>query len=1177
AFDRCTSLTSIAIPEGVTKIGEWTFYGCSSLTSISIPEGVTEIGGYAFSACSSLESAKLPVNLERIPREMFSGCTSLTSVEFPENVKVIGENAFKDCDSLTSVLLPETVTEIEHDAFISCDNLSSVYFPESLVTIGNGAFAYCGNIRSIVIPSSVKTIRHDAFSGSGLQSVALGNGIEVLEWGAIPGSASKIIYPEYLDDIEGWKPSDWDHYGKTGVFTYPSDLTIVFDTDGIGYTDEGKTLYYVPASFEGEFSIPEGVTRIAKPAFAKCNGITALNIPKGILEVDEDAFAQLNIPRVNFADWSDWMANVKLGNINSNPYRNGGVAYAGGIEVNNPEFDDNLTEIPDYVLAGIKFSDEVILPYQLRKIGAYAFRNQKEVFAMELPATLEEIGEHAFDGCELLENPLFPTGLQSIGDYAYRACTSITEIDLPEGLTYLGEGAFESATSLEKAALMADITELQPATFRDCTALYKVYLPAGTTAIGNECFNGCRALDEIVLPASVAAIDSRAFAGTALTKVNLPQGLTSLGKSAFENSNISIVSIGGALEEIPYRAFSSNPIRELTLSEGLKNIGAEAFEGASSIGVLELPSTVESIGEYAFGGVYLGEFTVNRGIRELPAGSCGRPNVLNLPASVASIAPQAIDPVDCRLKVLSVKSSNPPTLSEALTFSQEINDNLVLIVNAGRKSVYERNARWKQIPNILENGETEIEVYMTGDYAITEEIRTTSGLMPAVVTGMKVFGPMTQNDLALVARNMPGLVTLDLSGTTGLTEVGDYEFEGSSLKEIILPEGITRIGDNAFSNCAMLTLPSLPESLTEIGYSAFANSPRITFATLPAAVTTIGGEAFRDCHGLRGMTLGESLESMGGSVFAGCSMLERVDMSATHLYAIPDYAFNGCRMLDEVILPESVESIDSYAFAGTDIRDIEFASGVTSFGNRAFSDCRRMVTANLPEGVNQVQEYMFAECPRLVSASFPASVTSLGTMLFSGDNRLATISSASSTAPSAARNVFSGIRNRYISLIIPRDAFRAYLNAAEWGSFTKLKNGLPVIIPQAVEVSAVPEEDYQELLREDYLEEMAEQSAEENVTEPAERVMAKARAVRRAAQRSGTLEGRSFARLFDGAGLVPGTATRIFINIPEGEELAAVKIGDEDVTDLMEGNSLLVPANAAGSLKIVLKGELTGV
>ncbi|MDE5957036.1 MAG: leucine-rich repeat domain-containing protein, partial [Muribaculaceae bacterium] len=726
---------------GVTEIGGSAFRGCSLLTSIAIPEGVTEIGGSAF-----------------------RGCSLLTSIAIPEGVTEIGGSAFRGCSLLTSIAIPEGVTEIGNYTFYDCKSLSSVHLPKSLVTIDEWAFAYCSNIKSIVIPSSVQTFGNWVFSGCRID---------------------KILYPEYLDDIEGWKPN------ANRYFAYPGDVTISLDADGIGYTDEGKTLYYVPSDFKGEFSIPEGVTRIAKPAFAKCDGITALNIPKGILEVDEDAFAHVNIPRVNFADWSDWMANVKLGNINSNPYRNGGVAYAGGIEVNIPEFDENLTEIPDYVLAGIKFSDEVILPYQLRKIGAYAFWNQTEVFAMELPSTLEEIGEHAFDGCELLENPVFPAGLQSIGDYAYRACTSITEIDLPEGLTYLGEGAFESATSLEKAALMADITELQPATFRDCTALYKVYLPAGTTAIGNECFNRCRALDEIVLPASVAAIDSCAFAETALTKVNLPQGLTSLGESAFENSNISIVSIGGALEEIPYRAFRMNPIRELTLSEGLKNIGAEAFsvrewswnEKTSSIGVLELPSTVESIGEYAFNGVDFGEFTVNSGIRELPTGSCGRPNVLNLPASVASIAPKAIDPDDCRLKVLSVKSSYPPTLSESLTFSQEINDNLVLIVNAGRKSVYERNARWKQIPNILENGETEIEVYMTGDYAITEEIRTTSGLMPAVVTGMKVFGPMTQNDLALVACNMPGLVTLDLSGTTGLTEVGDYEFEGSSLKE----------------------------------------------------------------------------------------------------------------------------------------------------------------------------------------------------------------------------------------------------------------------------------------------------------------------------------------------------------------------------------------------------------
>ncbi|MDE6447398.1 MAG: leucine-rich repeat domain-containing protein [Muribaculaceae bacterium] len=216
--------------------------------------------------------------LTTIGNSAFRECTSLTSIAIPEGVTEIGGSAFRGCSLLTSIAIPEGVTEIGNYTFYDCKSLSSVHLPKSLVTIDEWAFAYCSNIKSIVIPSSVQTFGNWVFSGCRID---------------------KILYPEYLDDIEGWKPN------ANRYFAYPGDVTISLDADGIGYTDEGKTLYYVPSDFKGEFSIPEGVTRIAKPAFAKCDGITALNIPKGILEVDEDAFAHVNIPRVNFADWSD--------------------------------------------------------------------------------------------------------------------------------------------------------------------------------------------------------------------------------------------------------------------------------------------------------------------------------------------------------------------------------------------------------------------------------------------------------------------------------------------------------------------------------------------------------------------------------------------------------------------------------------------------------------------------------------------------------------------------------------------------------------------------------------------------------------------------------------------------------------------------------------------------------
>ncbi len=966
------------------------------------------------------------------------------------------------------------------------------------------------------------------------------------------------------------------------------DFTVA--EDGAVYSVDGTTLIYVPSAYSGAFSIPAGVTNIGAYAFAGCYEITSIDIPASVTYVGENAFGPYVkdcewsiIPRVNFADWNAWMANVKMENLDSNPYRHGNIAYAGGIPVTIAAWPEGMTEIPDYVLAGIKFnfSDEVVLPANLRKIGAYAFFNQKEIYAAELPATLEEIGEGAFKGCELLENPVFPAGLQSIGSYAYSDCLSLTKVDLPEGLASLGEGVFAGDTALEKAALMADVTEVGTRMFGGCSALRKVYLPAETVSIGDYAFIYCHSLDEITLPATVEKIGASAFYHCALTKITLPNSLSTLGESAFDFNNLSEVTIGSGLETIPSYAFADNPIRQLNLSEGLKEIGANAFRAYiwnASIGYLALPSTVESIGENAFASCAFGELVVNEGIGELAAGSLGRPNVLTLPSTVRSIAPGTIDPEDCRLKVLRVKSSNPPALSEALSFSTDINDNLVMIVNAGSKSTYERNARWKQISNIKEDGETEIVVYMTGDYPITEEIRTTSGLMPSVVTKMSVIGPMTVNDLDLVGQNMISLLSLDLSAATGINEIPDGLFEGSTLKEVILPSTVTRIGDCAFADCIMLSMSELPAAVTEIGNGAFTNSPRISLSALPEVLETIGNGAFSNCHGLRNLTFGQALTSVGYRAFSGCSMLETVDFTQSAISSVPDDAFYGCSMLDEVLLPKTVERIGSYAFRGTDVRDIEFAAAVTNIGSHAFADCRRLVSANIPEGVAEAAEYTFASCPRLVSASFPVGVTTVGTNIFYNDKRLATLSSASSEAPRAVRGAFDNIRTRYISLTVPYNAFREYLSSAQWGSFETIKAGLPMVIPEQVEVSAILEEDYQELLREDYLEEQSESAAaEEEIPTPAERVAAGARAVRRAAQRATANEGRSFARLFDGAGLNTGAGTRIFINPKDGDTLLSVLVGGEEMIDQMEGNSLFIPASAAGSIEIRASSEQNGV
>ena len=139
AFDYCSSLTSITIPNSVTSIGGLAFWDCESLTSIIIPNSVTSIGYAAFYGCSSLTSVTIPNSVTSIGGLAFKGCKSLTSVTIPNSVTSIGEGAFEACSGLTSIIIPKSVTRIGKWAFYLCEKLTSVTVPRH-TEIADNAF-----------------------------------------------------------------------------------------------------------------------------------------------------------------------------------------------------------------------------------------------------------------------------------------------------------------------------------------------------------------------------------------------------------------------------------------------------------------------------------------------------------------------------------------------------------------------------------------------------------------------------------------------------------------------------------------------------------------------------------------------------------------------------------------------------------------------------------------------------------------------------------------------------------------------------------------------------------------------------------------------------------------------------------------------------------------------------
>ncbi len=194
AFDSCTALTAITIPDSVTSIDYNAFRLCSSLTSITIPDSVTSIGDDAFWHCTGLTEITIPDSVTSIGDDAFYDCNSLTyntydngmylgnatnpyvylakatsssitSINIHPNTKFIGDDAFYGCTGLTSVTIGSGVTSIGDDAFYNCTGLTEITIPDSVTSIGSYAFYRCTGLTEITIPDSVTSIGGSAFSG----------------------------------------------------------------------------------------------------------------------------------------------------------------------------------------------------------------------------------------------------------------------------------------------------------------------------------------------------------------------------------------------------------------------------------------------------------------------------------------------------------------------------------------------------------------------------------------------------------------------------------------------------------------------------------------------------------------------------------------------------------------------------------------------------------------------------------------------------------------------------------------------------------------------------------------------------------------------------------------------------------------------------------------------------
>ncbi|MBQ7369814.1 MAG: leucine-rich repeat domain-containing protein [Clostridia bacterium] len=204
AFNSCSSLKSISIPDSISYIGDSAFAGCSSLTNVTIPNSVTYIGESAFSSCDSLTSITISESITSIYYRVFYGCSRLTNIIIPNNVTYIASCAFENCSRLTTIIIPNGVTSIASYAFSGCSSLTNVTIPDSVTYIGGSAFEYCYGLTSITIPNGVTSIAPYAFSNCiSLTSLTIPENVTSIDYCAFYNctNLTSIIIPNSVTSI----------------------------------------------------------------------------------------------------------------------------------------------------------------------------------------------------------------------------------------------------------------------------------------------------------------------------------------------------------------------------------------------------------------------------------------------------------------------------------------------------------------------------------------------------------------------------------------------------------------------------------------------------------------------------------------------------------------------------------------------------------------------------------------------------------------------------------------------------------------------------------------------------------------------------------------------------------------------------------------------------------------
>lgn len=513
AFEGCTGITEIELPDTIRYIHPGTFSGCSGLRKIDLPESVRFIEQNAFTDCASLETVIVRSSECEIYNSPETICNTSDSGEYPRNLffgtiyapagsraeeyanyfyydfsteipdePVYGENALPylsyeeigeyevritkcSADASGKLIIPCTidgryVVSIAEEAFMDCEKITEIELPPSVTAIEPRAFCGCTGLKKIDLGRTIRIIGSMAFSHCpSLKTVIIRNEDCLIDQGFETFSG---FGEPFTGTIYAPANSTAQEYAESNGFEFSAEMPdhthfavddqscLTFESD-----EYGAILTKCDPSAVGKLIIPkiangQPVEAIAENAFENCSGLTSVTLPRSVRFISEYMFERC----------------------------------------------DSLCE--------------VILPEHILEIRNSAFGRCVSLQKLELPESIEYIGANAFDGCMSLEEITVPEQVRVIQNGTFNGCESLKKIDLPENVTEISVCAFSNCVSLESIKLPENLKTLDYGAFKYCTNLKTVEIPSGLDKIEEAVFERS-GISSIVIPDNILTVSRFSF------------------------------------------------------------------------------------------------------------------------------------------------------------------------------------------------------------------------------------------------------------------------------------------------------------------------------------------------------------------------------------------------------------------------------------------------------------------------------------------------------------------------------------------------------------------------------------------------------------------------------------------------------------------------------------------